>query len=104
MGRRKIARHRYRRDSTLTWSSPSIYLGGYPGYYDRGYYGRSYYYPDTVVESPAVESYYEPQPVPSVESSAVTQIRVIKPSADASLWMDGRRMDGATDTHIFEFS
>jgi len=82
---------------------PSIIIGGYPRYYGGGYYGGGYdggyYYPDTVAEPQYSESYYEPQPAPSVESSAVTSLRVIKPSADAALgWMGEGSMERRTRT------
>jgi uncharacterized protein (TIGR03000 family) len=82
------------------------YWGGYPSYYDGG----SYYYPETVIEPSYSESYYEsPAPMPYSEeqvlgNNPVTSIRVIKPAANAAIWMDGRRSDSSTDTHIFEFS
>ncbi len=104
------------------YNRPSIFLGlgAYPGYYGGGYYGGGYSsggyyapsYPSVVesssyYESPSIApSYSAGQPIPSSESTstAVTRIRVLLPNAQAGVWLDGQKIDGATETHIFEFS
>src|SRR5262249_53679157 len=50
-----------------------------------------------------------PAPMPYSEeqilgNNPVASIRVLKPTADATIWMDGRKSESSTDTHIFEFS
>jgi uncharacterized protein (TIGR03000 family) len=90
---------------------PGIYFGGYP-YYG----GYSDYYDSPIIGSYPVspsESYYEGsgvvpqysevQPAPSTASMVGTGIRVILPSANATVWLDGQQIPGSTDTHIMEF-
>jgi uncharacterized protein (TIGR03000 family) len=93
-------------------SSVIIGIGGFPRYFGYGSYyggpgyysGRSYYYdpepPPVVLPS----GYEQPPPVTAEpEPSSDTEIRVLLPTGQAQVWVDGLRSSSTEAVRLFGF-